>query len=97
MDTLAAALEQGAPLVDVREPVEYAEAHVPGATLIPMSQLAERVSEIDTDQRVYLICRSGHRSGVVCDALTARGYDVVNVVGGTLAWVRSGLPYDQGL
>jgi rhodanese-related sulfurtransferase len=61
-----------------------------------MSQLAERLSEIGTDRRVYLICRSGHRSGAVCDALSARGYDVVNVLGGTLAWVRAGLPYEQG-
>ncbi len=96
VDTLAAALDEGAPLVDVREPLEYAEARVPGATLLPLSQLQERVSEIDATRRTYVICRSGHRSAVVCEALASHGYDVVNVAGGTIAWIRAGYPFDQG-
>lgn len=83
-------------LIDVREPSEYAEAHVPGAALIPMGQLPSRLSEVPTDRTVYVICRSGNRSGAMGPLLDAHGYDSVNVVGGTLAWVRAGHPYDSG-
>lgn len=81
-------------LIDVREPSEYAEAHVPGAALIPMGQLPSRLAEVPTDRTVYVICRSGNRSGAMGPLLDAHGYDSVNVVGGTLAWVRAGYPYD---
>jgi rhodanese-related sulfurtransferase len=83
--------------VDVREPTEFAEAHVPGAVLIPMGQLAGRIAELDKAEPVHLICRSGQRSGVMCELLVAQGFDAVNVTGGTLAWVRAGKPYEQGL
>ena len=89
-------ITQGASVIDVREPLEYAEARVPGAVLIPMGELGGRLEELDKDAPVYLICRSGHRSAVVGEHLSAAGYDAVNVVGGTLAWVRAGKPFDQG-
>lgn len=97
IDGLRSALDEGAILVDVREPHEYAEAHVPGAVLIPMGQLAARLDEVPADGPVYVICRSGNRSGQMGPLLDSRGYDSVNVVGGTMAWVRAGHPYDQGL
>ena len=97
MDQLELEMADGVSLVDVREPMEFAEAHVPGAVLIPMGQLASRVAELDRDDTVYLICRSGQRSAAMCEVLTAHGFDAVNVAGGTLAWVRAGKPYDQGL
>ena len=87
----------GATLIDVREPHEYAEAHVPGAVLIPMGQLAGRLAEVPSDGPVYVICRSGNRSGQMGPLLDAHGYDSVNVLGGTMAWVRAGHAYDQGL
>lgn len=97
VDRLEEALAEGAVLVDVREPQEYAEAHVPGATLIPMGELGGRLQELDPASPVYLICRSGHRSAAVGQALETRGFQTVNVVGGTLAWVRSGKPFERGL
>ena len=97
IDGLRAALEEGATLIDVREPMEYAEAHVPGAVLIPMGQLASRLAEVPADGPVYVICRSGNRSGQMGPLLDAHGYDSINVLGGTMAWVRAGHPYDQGL
>lgn len=83
-------------LVDVREPAEYAEVHVPGAVLIPVGQLAGRLEEVPQDRTVYVICRSGNRSGAMGPLLDAHGYDSVNVVGGTVAWVQAGLPYETG-
>lgn len=84
-------------LIDVREPAEYAEAHVPGAVLIPMGQLPTRLDEVPTGRTVYVICRSGNRSGAMGPLLDAHGFDSVNVVGGTAAWVRAGLPYETGV
>ncbi len=96
VDELEQLLTAGVTLVDVREPMEFAEAHVPGALLIPMGRLTARLAELDRSEPVYLICRSGQRSAVMCDVLAAEGFDAVNVAGGTLAWVRAGKPYERG-
>jgi rhodanese-related sulfurtransferase len=97
VEELQALMGSDAQVVDVREPGEFAQAHVPGVRLIPMSQLTGRLAEIDKDQTLYLICASGNRSAQVGLVLEQHGYDTVNVVGGTSAWVRAGKPYDQGL
>ena len=94
---LEEALGSGARVVDVREPGEYAEGHVPGARLIPMGQLTSRLDELDRDEPVYLICASGNRSGAMADVLGSRRFDTVNVLGGTTAWIRSGRPIEKGL
>ena len=90
-------LQDSGTLVDAREPMEYVDGHVPGARLFPMGQLASRLAEIDKDGPVYLICRSGNRSGAMLDLLVAQGFDAYNVAGGTVAWAQSGRPLDQGM
>ena len=97
VEELQTVMVSGAQVVDVREPGEFAQAHVPGVRLIPMSQLTGRLAEIDQDETLYLICASGNRSAHVGLVLEQHGYDTVNVVGGTSAWVRAGKAYDQGL
>jgi rhodanese-related sulfurtransferase len=97
VEELEQVMADGATVVDVREPREFAEAHVPGATLIPMSQLTSRLGNLDKDEPVYLICRTGNRSGAMSDVLAANGFDAVNVAGGTLAWVRAGKPFERGV
>ncbi|WP_182526516.1 rhodanese-like domain-containing protein [Nocardioides dongkuii] len=96
IDQLATALEQGATLVDVRETREYVDAHVPGAVSIPMGQLTARLDELDRSSPVHVVCASGNRSAAMTDVLTAQGFDAVNVVGGTAAWVRAGRPVVRG-
>ena len=95
-----AALEQelsdGATLLDVREPAEYAAGHVPGARLVPMGQLPARLGELDRDSRVLVICASGNRSSAMTDLLVQQGFDAANVAGGTTAWVRSGRAVRSG-
>ncbi|MDO5669386.1 MAG: rhodanese-like domain-containing protein [Corynebacterium sp.] len=82
-----------AQLIDVREADEFAEVHAAGATLIPLSEFADRVSELDTERDIYLICRSGGRSVKACDFLKENhDIEAINVEGGTLAWVEKGLP-----
>ena len=95
VDQLAAALDQGAPVVDVREPAEFREGHVPGATNIPMGQLTARLGEIDPNRPVHVVCASGNRSSAMVDVLTANGFDAINVAGGTSAWIRSGRPIEK--
>ncbi|EYR62984.1 sulfurtransferase [Actinotalea ferrariae CF5-4] len=90
IEQLAAAPTEGAYVVDVREPQEYVAGHVPGAVLLPMSQLGARVGELPTDRPLYLVCRTGNRSLQVTTALRPHGYDAHSVRGGTEAWVASG-------
>jgi len=89
---------QGALLVDVREPDEYAGGHAPGSVLIPVGQLNQRLKELDGYQNkpVVLICRSGRRSMAAAEILQKAGFgEIRNVVGGMLAWEKTGLPMVQ--
>ena len=85
---------QGAPLVDVREQHEFAQARVPGATLIPLGEIVERADEVPRGGTVYVICARGGRSARAVEHLRSVGVDAVNVVGGTVGWIDAGLPID---
>ncbi len=80
----------GAVLIDVRQPEEYAEGHVPGARLIPLAEVPDRLGEVPTDEPVLVICKSGGRSLRAAEHLVAQGVDATNVAGGTMAWIESG-------
>ena len=83
-------------LLDVREPWEYAQAHVGEATLIPLGELEQRAKEVPRDHPVAVICQSGHRSQAAAAYLLHLGYrDVVNVDGGTSAWIEKGYPVSR--
>ena len=91
----AARVAAGAVLLDVREDSEWAAGHVPGATHIPLGQLASRVGELPADTPVMVICRSGNRSQEGRDILLAAGLtQVASVNGGSKAWRDAGLPFD---
>lgn len=80
-------------VVDVREDDEWREGHIDGATHIPLGSLAARVAELDRDQPVVMVCRSGNRSMVAAKTLTQAGFrDVANLEGGMISWGRSGHP-----
>lgn len=96
VDELADRLASGARLIDVREPAEYDEAHVPGAVLVPLGTVPDRVDAFRGDGPTYVICRSGARSMKACEVVAEHGIDVVNVAGGTMAWVTSGRDYATG-
>jgi rhodanese-related sulfurtransferase len=85
----------GAPLIDVRSPGEYAGGRVPGAQLIPLAEVAERIDEVPTDATVYVICARGPRSAKAVAHYRSCGIDAVNVAGGTVAWIDAGLPIDR--
>ena len=86
----------GAPIVDVREPDEWERVHVPGAVLIPLGELVERVDEVPDTDTVYVICATGARSERAAEHLRRIGIDAVNVAGGTKAWAAAGHPVESG-
>jgi len=91
----AAAHAAGARVIDVRTPEEYAAGHVPGAVLMPLDGLdpaAEPLASYPKGEPVYLVCRSGRRSGIAADTLAKAGFTAVNVTGGTLEWEAQGHP-----
>jgi sulfur-carrier protein adenylyltransferase/sulfurtransferase len=88
-EALAAALKGDDPplLIDVREPEEWAIAHLPGAHLIPKAEIAERVDEITRAREVVLYCRSGARSAQAARLLLDLGFNQVRSLnGGINAW-----------
>ena len=90
--------EEPAPiLLDVREPNEYVDVRAVGATLAPLSTLGPRIGELPRDRPIFVICRSGARSGTVTSHLLANGWtDVQNVAGGMIAWEFDKLPTRSG-
>ncbi|MGW1104472.1 rhodanese-like domain-containing protein [Streptomyces sp. NPDC002540] len=96
LTVLAAALANGAFVIDVPEPDECRAGHVPGARPAPPSALGAVVSALPGDRTVSVICASGSRSGRAAERVEALGADAVPVAGGTAAGARAGHPLDHG-
>ena len=93
----AAKREAGAFMLDVRQPDEWNAVHIPGATLIPLDQLEQRVNEVPRDQEVVVVCRSGNRSQQGRDILKSAGYSqVTSMAGGMNQWSAAGYPTATG-
>jgi len=88
----AAQVPAGAYLLDVREPEEWEAGHAPGAVHIPLGELGARYTELAPDRPLYVICRSGNRSGHAAQALAGAGWDASNVSDGMIGWQAAGLP-----
>jgi rhodanese-related sulfurtransferase len=90
VDELAPLIAEGARLIDVREPSEFTEARVPEAVLVSLATVPDHVDQFMGEGTTYVICRSGGRSMQACEFVAAQGANVVNVAGGTLAWIETG-------
>ena len=89
--------DQGTFMLDVREPDEWSEGHMPGATLIPLGDLESRLGEVPLDRPVVVICRSGNRSRRGRDILLGAGYaQATSMAGGMRAWEAAGHPTVAG-
>ena len=73
-------------LLDVRTPQEYAQQHIRGAILIPLSELNSRLHELNKDKTVLIYCQTGNRSVTASRKLTSEGYTVFNLSGGITSW-----------
>lgn len=90
-----ALINQGAYVLDVREPHEFEAGHVPASTLIPLGQLTDRVAELQAqrNQNIVVICHGGKRSATACGQLAHLGFaSTYNIAGGILAWKKAKLP-----
>lgn len=91
VDEAAALRDDGAFVLDVRQPEEWVEIHIPDATLIPLGELAARVAEVPKDQEILVYCRSGNRSQEGRDILKAAGFEnVTSMDGGIKDWAAAG-------
>jgi sulfur-carrier protein adenylyltransferase/sulfurtransferase len=88
---LAGRLQRGEQikLLDVREPHELEISHLEGAQLIPLGQLAARLSELDSAEEMVVFCKGGTRSARALEVLASAGFrKVKNLKGGINAWAR---------
>jgi hydroxyacylglutathione hydrolase len=82
---------EGATLVDVREPDEYAVGHIPGAIQIPLGTLQANLERIPRDRPAVTYCAMGERSASAASILERNGFAAVrNLEGGIEAWCAAG-------
>jgi rhodanese-related sulfurtransferase len=88
-------IDNGAPVIDVREMHEYTAGHVPGAKLIPVNTIMRRSDELPKEGPIVFICAMGQRSALACEMAAAMGFkDLYNVEGGTNGWIEAGYPVE---
>lgn len=91
-------LQNGARVIDVREPHEYTAGHVPGAQLIPVGSVFARREELPRDQKIIFVCAVGQRSALACEMAAAAGLPaehLYNLEGGTDGWIKAGEPVEK--
>ena len=84
-------------LVDVREPAEWSDGHLPGAVLVPRGSLPDAIRDVvpDSSRSVVLYCGSGRRSLLAAETMRELGYaDVASMAGGIVEWKALGLPVE---
>jgi len=97
LDIFEEAWREGATVLDVRNPDEYLEKHVPGAVLVPLPELGERLDDVPAGRPLYVICARGGRSRSAAEAMRLQlGWEVLNVSAGTEGWAESGRPLAAG-
>jgi len=87
IDEVETKMNEGFIVLDVREPDEFAEGHIPAAQNKPLSVLQQDdLSELSKEEKYIVICRSGNRSQTASEILVNEGYEVVNVASGMSSW-----------
>ena len=86
-------INDGAVIVDVRQPAEYAAGHLANSRNIPTAEIDKRAAELPVGKAVVVVCASGSRSARAASALRKAGRaDVFCLDGGLSAWQQAGLP-----
>ena len=82
-------IEQGALIVDVRTPQEFADDHLDNAVNYPLSELDQHFAGINKDAQIVLYCRSGNRSGQAYQWLEKQGFTNLHNAGGLVEMQQS--------
>ncbi len=80
-------------ILDVRNPEEYSEEHIPGARLVPLNTLSDSLGVLSPYRKdeIIAVCRSGRRSGIAAEQLLKAGFTKVhNLKGGMIKWKQNG-------
>ena len=87
IDEVETKMNEGFIVLDVREPDEFVEGHIPAAQNKPLSALQQDdFSDLSKEEKYIVICRSGNRSQTASEILVNEGYEVVNVSAGMSSW-----------
>ncbi len=87
---------EGALFLDVRSEAEWNKAHIQGSVLIPLDQLANRLSELPRNRDIVVVCASGARSEKGAAILRQAGFErVTGLSGGLQSWIAAGYPLEQ--
>lgn len=84
-------------LIDVRNPDEYQNGHMPGATLIPVNSVFARREELPKEKKIIFVCAVGQRSALAAEMAAAAGFapeQLYSLDGGTDAWRKAGEPVE---
>ncbi len=75
-------------LLDVREQDEFEEGHIPGAVLLPYTEIDRNAETVitDKDKQILVYCRSGRRSKIAAESLAKLGYTNIKEFGGIIDW-----------
>ncbi len=98
VDDLRAALAQADPplVLDIREPFEWRQVRMPGATHIPMNSIPAHLAELPRDRAIVVVCAHGSRSYSVAAWLTEQGLHAASLHGGITQWAIHGGPVEPG-
>jgi len=91
-----AKLEAGAFFLDVRTQEEWNDFHIKGSTLIPLTELQDRLSELPWDRDIVVVCSTGHRSLSAASLLQQAGFTRLSSLdGGLTAWMEANYPVEK--
>lgn len=82
-------------LIDVRSPMEYKQAHIKGARLLPLEEINQWADTLEKNKTYLLQCRTGGRSGMAGQLLHSKGFKVINLMGGIVDWVEEGYEIEE--
>jgi len=95
-DDIKKLIDEGHPVVDVREDWEWTKGHIPGARHVVLASILANPTAQKFDDGTIFVCQVGERSAVASEMAVALGVkDVVNFRGGTKAWKDAGLPLEK--
>ena len=96
IDDIKTLIEEGHPVVDVREDWEWNRGHIPGARHVVLASILANPTAQSFKEGTIFVCQVGERSAVASEMAVALGVkDVINFRGGTKAWSEAGMPLEK--